>query len=67
MCEVRVDREQRIYKLKNGSDTAIWAANEIERLEKALRDIRKHQEMIGGSLAKMGAIWHMADNALDDT
>lgn len=26
-------REERIYKLKNGSDTAIWAALEIERLE----------------------------------
>ena len=28
-----MDREQRIYKLKNGSDTAIWAANEITALE----------------------------------
>lgn len=32
-------REDRIYKLKNGSDTAIWAANEIERLEKQIKDI----------------------------
>jgi hypothetical protein len=29
----RMDREQRLYKLKNGSDTAIWAANEIEAIE----------------------------------
>lgn len=27
-----MDREERLHKLKNGSDTAIWAANEIERL-----------------------------------
>lgn len=26
-------KEERIYKLKNGSETAIWAANEIERLQ----------------------------------
>lgn len=42
-------------------------ACENERLRKSLTDIRKHQEMIGGSLAKMGAVWHMADKALDDT
>lgn len=42
-------------------------ATENDRLRKALQDIRKHQEMIGGSLTKMGAIWHMADNALSDT
>jgi len=35
-----MDREERLYKLDNGSDTAIWAANEIRRLEQALRDIR---------------------------
>ena len=40
-------------------------ANENDRLRKALQDIRKHQEMIGGSLTKMGAIWHMADDALN--
>lgn len=28
-----MERSERIYKLKHGSDTAIWAANEIERLE----------------------------------
>lgn len=27
--------DQRIHKLKNGSDTAIWAAEEIERLRDA--------------------------------
>ncbi len=41
--------------------------NERDKYKKALIDIRKHQEMIGGSLTKMGAIWHMADKALDDT
>lgn len=30
---------QRIEKLKNGSDTAIWAANEIERLRETLEGI----------------------------
>ncbi len=29
-------REERVYKLKNGSDTAIWAANEIEKMEHAM-------------------------------
>lgn len=29
--------EQRIDKLKNGSDTAIWAAEEIERLREAIK------------------------------
>ena len=29
-------RDERIYKLKNGSDTAIWAANEIEKMEAAM-------------------------------
>lgn len=28
-----MDRDQRIYKLKNGSDTAIWAAKEIEAIQ----------------------------------
>ena len=42
-------------------------ANENDRLRKALLDIRKHQEIIGGSLTKMGAIWHMTDKALNDT
>jgi hypothetical protein len=32
-------REERIEKLKNGSDTAIWAAEEIERLRKTLEGI----------------------------
>jgi hypothetical protein len=31
--------DQRIEKLKNGSDTAIWAANEIERLRETLDGI----------------------------
>jgi hypothetical protein len=31
--------DQRIEKLKNGSDTAIWAANEIERLRETLEGI----------------------------
>lgn len=41
--------------------------NERDKYKKALRDIRKHQEMIGGSMAKMGAIWHIANDALNDT
>jgi hypothetical protein len=32
-------RDERISKLKNGSYTAIWAANEIELLEKRLTGI----------------------------
>ena len=31
-----MNKEQRMYKLKNGSDTAIWAAGEIESLEELL-------------------------------
>lgn len=31
--------DQRIEKLKNGSDTAIWAANEIEQLRETLEGI----------------------------
>lgn len=43
-------REQRIEKLKNGSDTAIWAAEEIERLRETLQGIadadwRKWEEL----------------------
>ena len=29
-----MDRSQRMYKLGNGTDTAVWAANEIERITK---------------------------------
>ena len=29
-------RDEKINKLKNGSDTAIWAANEIEKMEAAM-------------------------------
>ena len=39
-------------------------ANENDRLRKALQDIRKHKKMIGGSLAKIGAIWNIADKAI---
>ena len=42
-------------------------ATENDRLRKVLQDIRKHQEMIGGSMTKMSATWHMADKALADT
>lgn len=31
-----MDKEQRMYKLKNGSDTAKWAAEYIEALESAI-------------------------------
>ena len=40
---VNMTREQRIAKLKNGSDTAIWAASEIELLEAELADFRNHK------------------------
>ena len=55
-------------KIAWGSDTALMkeAADRIEMLESALQDIRKHQEIIGGSLAKMGAIWNIADKALNN-
>jgi hypothetical protein len=50
-------RDERIRKLKNGSDTAIWAANEIEALESknadlfyALKDcLRSLQKAINGN------------------
>lgn len=37
-----MNRDQRIYKLQNGSETAKWAANEIERLREDLARCR-HQ------------------------
>ena len=42
-------------------------ASKNDKLRLALSQIRNHQEMIGGSLSKMGAIWHMADETLRDT
>jgi hypothetical protein len=45
-------REQKISKLKNGSDTAIWAANEIERLEKKLTDINERPLEFAEYMAK---------------
>jgi hypothetical protein len=33
-----MDRDKRIYKLQSGSDTDLWAVNEIERLESAIRE-----------------------------
>jgi hypothetical protein len=35
-----MDRKERIRKLKNGSDTAVWASNEIEYLESKLDKFR---------------------------
>lgn len=37
-----VGRHERMHKLRNGNDTAIWAAEEIERLVEALVSCR-HQ------------------------
>lgn len=36
-----MEREERIYKLKNGSDTARWAAKEIEMLTNECIELRK--------------------------
>ncbi|WP_426994434.1 hypothetical protein [Methylomonas sp. CM2] len=42
-----MNREERIEKLKNGSETAMWAAEEIERLEIALKEIEKFGHGVG--------------------
>ena len=42
-------------------------ATENDRLRKALRVIKKHQEIIGGALGKNGAIWRIASDALKST
>jgi hypothetical protein len=34
----------------------------IAELEKALKDIKKHQELVSG---QMGVTWHIADRALN--
>jgi len=36
-----MNRDQRMHKLKSGSETAIWAANEIARLELELEHLRE--------------------------
>lgn len=36
----------------------------IKKLEKALDDIKKHQALMGGEMAKKGAVWNIANNAL---
>lgn len=50
-----------------GSDTNLMyeAADRIEQLETALKDIRKHQEIINGCFIAT-AIWHIADKALNN-
>ena len=54
-------------KIAWGSDTALMkeAADRIEQLETALKDIRKHQEIINGCFIAT-AIWHIADKALNN-
>ena len=39
-------------------------ATHIEKLQKALEDIKKHQVIIGGEMAQKGTIWNIANNAL---
>ncbi len=39
-------------------------ASHIEKLQKALEDIKKHQVIIGGEMAQKGTIWNIANNAL---
>jgi hypothetical protein len=38
-------------------------ANHIEKLTKALNDIKSHQEITGGELAKLTAAWKIAQKA----
>lgn len=40
-------------------------ASHIEKLQKALEDIKKHQVVVGGDMAKKGAIWNIANKALN--
>lgn len=39
-------------------------SSHIEKLQKALEDIKKHQVTIGGEMAQKGAVWNIANNAL---
>jgi heterodisulfide reductase subunit A-like polyferredoxin len=39
-------------------------ASHIEKLQKALEDIKKHQVVVGGDIAEKGATWNIANNAL---
>ncbi len=38
--------------------------SEKDRLEKALKDVKKHQEIVGGKLGVMGTTWKIANDAL---
>jgi hypothetical protein len=42
-----MDRDERMYKLDNGSDTAIWAASEIRRLEARVSELEEALKEIG--------------------
>ena len=46
------------------NDVAIEIADHIEKLEKALSDIKQHQEIVAGDGAKLSATWNIANNAL---
>lgn len=35
-----------------------------EKLRRGLEAVKSHQEMVGGSLAKVGTTWHIADVSL---
>ena len=39
-------------------------ASHMEKLKKALEDIKKHQVVVGGDMAQKSAIWNIANNAL---
>jgi len=47
-------REERICKLENGSDTAIWAANEIRRLDAKVRELEGINRVLEKSLKLSG-------------
>jgi hypothetical protein len=53
-----------VSQLKTDRNNALIRVKEFES---ALINIKKHQEIIGVSLAKRGAIWNIADKALTDT
>jgi hypothetical protein len=54
--------EWHMHKLGSGKHSEVWAVNRIRELEKALKDIKIHQELVSG---QKGVTWHIVDRALN--
>lgn len=54
-------------QLKQAKKRIFNQAVEIARLRKALEDIKRHQEMVGGSFGLHSATWTIAKKALKET